>query len=134
MHTELHEKSVASYDYHLIPEDFPRAVHHGAVPGSQMKLLVVKFDDKFYAPGETPPERYERWQNCEDLAQHFVIKSMETKAGKRAHMAEVDILDQYLERLLLTGWMSEEDTMWAVKRTAQILHWPAPQKIAAFFS
>lgn len=107
MQTELNEKSGVSYDYTLIPEDFPRAVHHGAVPGSQIKLLVVKFDDKFYVPGDTPPERYERWQNCEDLAQRFMIKSIESKAGKRAHMTEVEILDQYLERLLLAGWMSK---------------------------
>lgn len=134
METELKQNSVVSYDYTLIPEDFPRAVHHGAVPGSQMKLLVVKFNNKFYVPGDTPPERYERWQNCEDLAQQFMIKSIESKADKRAHMTEVEILDQYLERLLLAGWMSKEDTMWALKRTAQMLNWPVPQKITAFFS
>lgn len=109
-----------------VPDDFPRPVHHGAVSGMQPKLLMVKYNGRFYSPGCTPPEIFERWDICEDLAEHLSAKSMESKAGKRAHMTEVEILDQYLPRLMATNWTSEAEARWVIRRVAQILSWPVP--------
>lgn len=81
-----------------VPEDFPRPLI-GAVPGAQPKFLATIYQGRFYLPGCTPPELFNRWDICEDLAQNFASKSLESKAGKRAHMTETAILDQYLERL-----------------------------------
>jgi hypothetical protein len=72
----------------------------------QPKLLMTKYNGKFYLPSCTPPELYERWTVCEDFAQQLAVKSHESKADKRLHMTEVAILEQYLPRLEKTGWVS----------------------------
>lgn len=110
-----------------VPADFPRPTPAGAVAGVMPKTLLVKYEGKFYAPGCTPPELFERWDICEDLAQQLHRKALETKAGKRSDMPEVDILAQYLERILSTKWGSEAEMKWVVRRTAQLLNWPTPE-------
>jgi hypothetical protein len=107
-----------------IPHDFPRPVHMGVVGGFQDKLLLVKFEGKFYAPGCTPPELRRRWYICEDLAQQFVEKCKESKTGKRKHMTEVEILEQYCVRSMKMPWGSAAEMRWVSRRTASILGWP----------
>jgi len=109
-----------------IPSDFPRSARLGAVPGSQPKFLAVNYRGQFYQPGATPPEVYERWELCENLAVQLANKSVESKAGKRAHMSEVEILAQYLPRLIAQQWTSEAEARWIIRRVAQMLTWPAP--------
>jgi hypothetical protein len=113
-------------EFEKVPLDFPRPLHLGAVPGAQPKFLAVQYDGRFYSPGCTPPELYERWTVCEDLAQQLAEKSLESRLGKRSHMSEVEILDQYLLRLIATKWTSEAEASWTIRRTAAILSWPAP--------
>ncbi|MBV6322151.1 hypothetical protein [Duganella violaceipulchra] len=107
-----------------VPDDFPRPVHMGAASGLQDKLLLVKYGSKFYTPGCTPPELRRRWDVCEDLSRQFSEKCRETKGGKRAHMSEVEILEQYLQRSLRMGWGSSEEMQWVSRRTSAILGWP----------
>ncbi|MBI3729925.1 MAG: hypothetical protein HY254_16555 [Burkholderiales bacterium] len=78
---------------------FPMTALLDAISGAQAKLLLTEYDGKFYAPGTTPPEQFQRWDICEDLARQFSEKSLESKAGKRAHMSETEILLQYYARL-----------------------------------
>lgn len=113
-------------DYAQVPSDFPRPVHYGAVGGAQPKLLMTQYNGRFYSPGCTPPEVWERWQTCEDLVKHLCAKSLESKAGKRAHMSELEILEQYLPRLIATRWTSEEEARWVIRRVAAVLSWPVP--------
>lgn len=113
--------------YAQVPADFPRPIHLGALPGSQVKLLMVKYAGRYYSPGCTPPEIWERWDYCEDLAHQFCRKSLDNKLGKRAHMTEVEILDQYLERLLKTGWGSDAEMRWLIRRAAALARWPVPE-------
>jgi len=115
-----------------IPDDFPRPQHVGAIGGAQPKFLLVQYERRFYTLGCTPPELFRRWNKCEDLSQQLVVKSRESKAGKRAHMSEIEILEQYYERILKTGWGSDEEMRWLIRRTAEVLGWPAPA--AAAFS
>lgn len=110
-----------------VPADFPRPIHLGAVSGAQPKLLMTKYQGRYYAPGCTPPELQERWNVCEDLAQQLVVKSLESKAGKRSHMTEAQILDQYVPRLIETKWTSEAEARWVLRRVADLLHWPIPE-------
>lgn len=110
----------------VIPSDFPRPQHFGAVGGAQPKFLAVQYEGKLYAPGCTPPELFSRWDICEDLARQLVVKSMESKAGKRSHMSESEILDQYCLRLMKTGWGSDDEMKWVIRRAAAQLGWPAP--------
>lgn len=113
-------------NYAQVPADFPRPLHLGAVSGAQPKLLMVKYHGRFYSPGCTPPELYERWDVCEDLARQLAEKSLESKAGKRSHMSEIEILDQYLPRLIATRWTSEPEARWVIRRAAAMLGWPKP--------
>lgn len=109
-----------------VPADFPRPEHLGAIGGAQPKLLLTKHNGRFYRPGCTPPEIYERWNTCEDLAQQLARKSLESKAGKRSHMTEANILAQYLPRLIATRWTTETEARWVMRRVAAILDWPVP--------
>ncbi|MES2151884.1 MAG: hypothetical protein V4508_19060 [Pseudomonadota bacterium] len=112
--------------YAQIAIDFPRPSHLGALPGLQPKLLMVMYGGRYYSPGCTPPELWERWDICEDLARQFCQKSLDNKTGKRAHMSEAAILDQYLERLLKTEWGSAAEMRWVIRRAAELAHWPMP--------
>ena len=118
--------TVTSIDFAAIPPDFPRPTHLGAVSGTKLKMLLVRFEGKFYIPGCTPPELYRRWDTCEDLAQQLSKAALTSKQGKRADMTETEILAQYLPRLLQTGWGSPEEMQWIIKRTAAILEWQIP--------
>lgn len=125
---DVTEQSSAEDDdrYAQVPPDFPRPVHLGSVPGAQVKFLMVQYQGRFYSPGCTPPELWERWDICEDLAQQFCRKCIDNKAGRRSHMTEVEILDQYLVRLLKTGWGSDAEMRWVIRRAAELAAWPVP--------
>jgi hypothetical protein len=113
-------------DFAQVPPDFPRPTHYGTVGGAQPKLLMTQYDGRFYSPGCTPPEIWTRWDACEDLAKQISAKSVESKAGKRSHMSELEILEQYLPRLISTKWTSEDEARWVIRRVAAILGWPVP--------
>lgn len=109
-----------------VPKDFPRPEHCGAVSGVQAKLLMTRWNGRFYLPGQTPPELYERWDVCEDLARQLSEKSAGSKSGKRSHLSEVEVLAQYLPRLIQTRWTTESEARWIIRRTAEMLGWPCP--------
>jgi len=109
-----------------VPADFPRPLYAGAISGAQPKLLMVQYNGRFYSPGCTPPELYERWDICEDLACKLATASLQSKAGKRAHIAEIEILAQYLPRLIAKKWTSEAEARWIIRRVAEKLSWPVP--------
>jgi hypothetical protein len=115
--------------YADVPADFPRTCLPGSLAGKMPKLALVEFEGKYYGPGDSPPERYARWQGCEDLARQFQKKCLETKAGKRAAMPEAEILQQYLDRLLKTNWGTEAEMRWVISRTAELLGWPRPASL-----
>lgn len=120
-----------TFAQYVVPDDFPRPRVASSVAGFHPKLALVAYHGKFYLPGATPPELFSRWEVCEDLAVQLVPKCRESKAGKRSHMAETEILDQYLPRLLKTGWGSEDEMRWVVRRAADLLGWPVPETARA---
>jgi hypothetical protein len=112
--------------YQQVPADFPRPGEAGSVGGVQPKVLLTEYNGKYYVPGCTPPELWASWDFCEDLAKQLAAKSLESKAGKRAHMSEKEILAQYLPRLIATKWTSEPEARWVIRRVAKMLGWPVP--------
>jgi hypothetical protein len=52
---------------HAVPDDFPRELAPGAVPGVQHKLLVRKTDGRYHT-GPADGELWTRHDGCEDLA------------------------------------------------------------------
>ncbi len=114
-------------DGYEVPKDFPLPVYAGAVAGSQPKLLLVRHSDGTYgAPESSPRELHHNWKYCEEVIEHLRVKSLESSAGKRAHMTHEAILDQYLTRLLATGWMSDAEARWTLRKVAERLGWPTP--------
>jgi hypothetical protein len=109
-----------------VPDDFPRPQHAVATPGAQTKFLAVAHQGRYYSPGCTPPELYDRWQHCMHFVPQFVSSCIETKKGKRKDMPEVEILDQYLTRLIESGWVSAVEALWVIRVTAKLLGWPMP--------
>jgi hypothetical protein len=113
-----------------VPEDFPHAPILGAVAGFAPKLLLVRKENgRYAAPKISDEERYARWRHCEDLANQFADAALRSKTGKRSDWAEEDILDQYLPRLKNTGWVSNEESIWVLRRSAAILNWPLPPSL-----
>jgi hypothetical protein len=113
-----------------VPADFPGPGVHSSLAGFQPKLALTTCQGQFYPPGGTPSELYRRWDVCEDLAQQFVRTAAESKAGKRAHMSEVDILDQYCLRAMTMGWGSDDEMRWVFRRASSLLDWPVPPSAA----
>ncbi|WP_194726558.1 hypothetical protein [Noviherbaspirillum malthae] len=111
--------------YDQVPADFPRPGILSSLAGAHPKLALVQYNGKFYSPGCTPPEVWARWDICEDLAKHLADRCRETEKGKYAHLSRAEILSQYYERSLRTGWGSDEEMRWISHRTAQLVGWPA---------
>lgn len=109
-----------------IPDDFPRPEMASGLAGAQPKLAMVMFEGKLYLPGGTPPERFARWEICEDLAKQFVEKCRRNETGKYAHLSRTEILAQYCDRLLKTDWGSAAEMRWVIRRVAELLRWPTP--------
>lgn len=114
-------------EYAQVPAGFPRPHIAGAVPGAQQKFVAVEYEGRFYSPGCTPPELHARWQHCMQYVPQFVTSCIETKAGKRAHMPEADILAQYLVRLIDAKWVADGEARWVIRETAKLLGWPMPE-------
>lgn len=111
-----------------IPPDFPTRKPLGAVSGASPKVLLVrKLDGRFEAPVQTEQERAGRWLYCEDLASQLADAAARSKQGKRASWPEREIIEQYLPRLLQTGWTSDEESRWVLRRAAALLGWESPR-------
>ncbi len=110
-----------------VPDDFPCAEVLPAVAGEQTKLPLVEYQGKFYVPGSAPPERFHRWQKCEELVHHLKARSLESMTRKRSHMSETEILFQYYARLQKAGWTSEAESRWIIHRVALLLGWERPR-------
>lgn len=118
--------TLSEADYAQVPHDFPHPAHYGTVPGAQPKMLAAQYEGRYYVPGCTPPEIFERWVTCEDLAKQLSTKFTKSKAGKLSHLSETEILNQYLPRLVATKWTTNEEANWIICRAAAILGWPVP--------
>jgi len=110
-----------------VPDDYPRSADMpGLLAGSQPKLSLVQYEGQYYSPGFTPPERYERWQQFEQLAHLFVEKCLRNEHGKYANLTQPEILAQYLTRLNKHRFGTETECRWMIRRTASLLGWEVP--------
>lgn len=112
-----------------VPADYPHRSIRGAVSGYQPKLLLKSAPDgKFYAPKNTPQERWEDWTYSETMVAAMVKRCRETKAAERAHMAEQEIILQYYQRALRPDdrYGTEDQLKWTFRKVAEILGWTLP--------
>jgi hypothetical protein len=118
----------SDFESEEVPADFPRQEILGAVGGAAPKLLLVRAPGgKFVAPTISDEERVVRWRYCEYFVQHLVDASLRCKSGKRAHMSELAILEQYDSRLRALGWTSDDEAKWIFRRVGALLGWPVPE-------
>jgi hypothetical protein len=107
-----------------IPSNFPRPVLLGAIAGIQPKILLVEEAGKFYNLGTNPSTLKSRFEICDDIANQLTSKSLESKAGKRSHLSEAEILLQYRTRLIATKWTSIAEAYWIMDQVAGRIGWP----------
>lgn len=109
-----------------IPEEFPLPSHLALLSCALPNQFGTKYQGHFYPLGCSPPERFERWAFCEELANQFAEESLKSKAGRYAFMTAGQILAYRLPRLIATGWTSEVEVSRITRRAAEILGWPTP--------
>lgn len=116
-------------NYAAVPADYPSEFVPGAVSGAHPKLLLTSSSDgRFYSPGATPETKWRDWQYSVSLASAMVEKCRASKAGKRHHMSESEILLQYYERAVKANgrYGTEEQLKWTFTKVAECLGWPVP--------
>lgn len=116
-------------DYTAVPADYPSASVPGAVSGAHPKLLLTSSSDgRFYATGAAPEARWRDWQYSLSLVSAMVENCLQSKAGKRSHMSEAEIILQYYQRAVDANgrYGTEEQLKWAFTKVATTLAWPLP--------
>ena len=110
-----------------VPEDFPRESPIAALSGAQPKV-AARFDiaSGRYVSGQTDAELAARFDICEDLAQQLVAKCQKNRSTKYSSLSEREILERLLRQLWGTGWGSDGEMAWVIRRTANVLGWDAP--------
>jgi hypothetical protein len=116
-----------------VPTDYPYRLPHGAVSGYQPKLLLTSSSDgKFYSPGNAPEESWHDWRYSVTLVSAMAEKCLESKAGKRAHLSQEEIILQYYERAVAAGgrYGTKEQLKWTFAKVAECLAWPLPATLS----
>ena len=113
--------------YPGVPMDFPVAPIPSALAGAQPKLNLVEEDGQYYAPGTSPSEVSEAFENCESLAQKFVAYCLEIEtSGFGTHS---QILHRMHSSLLTKDWCTPAQYGRIVRRTAGLLDWQVPLEL-----
>lgn len=103
-----------------VPDDFPRSVAMGAVPGAQPKLLVRELAGRFVVEGATDLEVQGRYEVCEDLVQQLV-RYTARKRAERPDWTLAQLREKVAASVLRKafGWgLSPAEVQWIVSRLA----------------
>ncbi|KAE8754493.1 DUF2442 domain-containing protein [Paraburkholderia madseniana] len=104
-----------------IPDDFPRDTTPASLSGSQSKLAARRIAGRIVV-GLTAPERYERWDLCEDLARQLVPKTLKDAAKYPENTRDVT-LRRMRRAIEGKGWTSVVETDWLIQRLRVLLGW-----------
>jgi len=111
-----------------IPNDFPRAPTISSLSGAWPKVAVrLDLISGTYVSGPTDDELSERYEFCQDLAEQLVAKCKKNRSTKYAALSEVQIFERLLTQLLGTGWGTDAEMTWVIRRTATQLGWKIPE-------
>jgi hypothetical protein len=116
-----------------VPDDFPHRPAITSLPGAQLKMVVTEFEGRFYAVGNSPPERVERYCYCLGLASWLAQKCLRNEHGKYDGLTHAQIIEQYHVRLqamrnVQFHDLSEEEVTWVMRQCAEDLGWPFQSK------
>jgi len=107
----------------VIPKDFPRDPHPGAVPGAQEKFLARLVDGR-YVVGLTDDELKERYDVCVDLVEQLLPYCIR-KQSENPTWTTADVLRRVHLGLQSKRWgQSLAEIHWIVNRLAVRLGWP----------
>jgi hypothetical protein len=115
-----------------IPDDFPREPAIVALSGAQPKLSV-RFDTATgkYVGASDDAALADRYVVCLDLAEQLIAKCRRNRLTKYAALSEIQILERLLAQLLGTGWGTEAEMVWVIRRTVDELEWHIPDNATA---
>ncbi|ANB74755.1 hypothetical protein AYM40_15840 [Paraburkholderia phytofirmans OLGA172] len=104
-----------------VPDDFPRDTTPASLAGSQPKFAGRLIAGRFVV-GLTAPERYQRWDVCEDLARQLVSKTLKdaAKFPENSHDVTLRRMRRAIEG---KGWTSVVETDWLMARLRVLLNW-----------
>ncbi|SMG39839.1 Protein of unknown function [Paraburkholderia susongensis] len=104
-----------------VPNDFPWDTTPASLAGAQPKLAGRKIAGRFVV-GLTAPERYQRWEVCEDLAQQLMPKALKDAAKFPQNSRDVT-LRRIRRAIEGKGWTSVVETDWLMSRLRVLLGW-----------
>jgi hypothetical protein len=124
------KKPSALVDYSAIPPDFPRRKPLHVPPHGKDGLYFSYFAGQYYGPGCSPPEVWQSWQICEELAQHFKKECLK-EIRRSPLIPESEVIELYYENTLKLGWGTDAEVAWIFRRVAQLLGSPLPERAKA---
>lgn len=121
----------------IIPDDFPRSMQEGAVPGAVPKYVARKSRDKFVV-GLTEAEWQERYKACCTLA-HEMTSYCEGKLHDNPSWSNQFLIDRTGLKIASEDWgYTDDEITWVLKRISAALklewepgHWRQLEVTAA---
>lgn len=112
-----------------VPADFPSFDHTGVLAGDHPRSTLVKYEDKYYERGSTPPEVRVDYEMCEDLAHQVMVQCQRKLA--QGDITRDAVLELALDRLRDKPWCTLPQNVWVLRRAAALLAWEVPASIPA---
>ena len=101
-----------------IPEDFPRDLWLGTVPGTQPKLLLRKVGDTFVSE-PTEEELARRYDVCADLVAQLIPYAGQ-KVEANPDWSREELAVRLAAGIRAKGWgFTEPEISWMVRRTCE---------------
>ncbi|RKP47661.1 hypothetical protein D7S89_14885 [Trinickia fusca] len=108
---------------HVVPEDFPRELAPGVVPGAQPKVLVREKDGRYYT-GLADDELLTRYEVCEDFARQLSAYASRKMCQFGWSFSDAfSKVERSVNRKVTAGeWnFSPAEIAWVMKRTRALL-------------
>lgn len=108
---------------HAVPDDFPRQLEPGVVPGAQPKLLVREVDGQYHT-GLIDEELWSRYSVCEDLARQLAEYAARKMPISGLSLDEALVRgERGLKTKVSTGqWdFSRSEVTWMMMRASELL-------------
>jgi hypothetical protein len=105
--------------FQQVPPNFPRP--NIRTIGLQPLFSAVAFEGRYFPPGCTPPEIFERWNMFEEAANELAEKAYADDISLCSGMSKAEILLNYLGQLYLANCFSQKELLWLGRRAASLI-------------
>lgn len=104
-----------------VPKGFPWDATPASLAGAQPKFAGRRIAGRVVV-GMTAPERFERWDLCEDLARQLIPKALKDASKFPQNSREVT-LRRIRRAIEGKGWTTVVETDWLMERLRVLLQW-----------